>query len=128
MVLVFIFCNLYWGIRYSVWAAVSAGVLRDAFGIGPFGTYVGIYIAAAYLSTFIRRNWYQPGSRASRLFLTFLVLTAIFILEVLLRMRMIDVRLPEALGFIFIPQTAVTLIVATFIFHWLRDLVVKFKI
>lgn len=128
LVLAIIFCNLYWGIRYGIWAAVVAGLLRDAFGIQPFGTYVFIYIAAAYLTTYIRKNIYQPGSRFSRAMAAFLVVTGCFILEIVLRLRQHEVRLPEAVCFILMPQLVTTMVAATFVFQGLRNLAVKLKI
>ena len=128
MVLAVIFCNLYWGIRYGIWAALIAGLLRDAFGIQPFGTYLFIYIAAAYLTTYIRKNIYQPGSRFSRAMAAFLVVTGCFILEITLRLRQHEVRLPEAVCFILMPQLATTMVAATFIFQGLRNFVVKLKL
>ena len=128
MVLAVIFCNLYWGIRYGIWAALIAGLLRDAFGIQPFGTYLFIYIAAAYLTIYIRKNIYQPGSRFSRAMAAFLVVTGCFILEIVLRLRQHEVRLPEAVCFILMPQLLTTMIAATFVFQGLRNLVVKLKL
>jgi rod shape-determining protein MreD len=128
VVLVIVFCCLYWGIRHSLWAAFIAGLLKDSFGIEPFGTYLFVYIAAAYLTTLIRQNLYQPGSRFSRAVVTFFVLVAIFILETLLHIRSFEVRLTEALAFILLPQVVITMVATTFVFHWLRDVVVKLKL
>ena len=128
MLLLVIFCNLYWGIRYSLWAAFAAGILKDAFGGGPLCTQVFVYIAAAYLTLFVRRNFYQPGSRFSRAVVAFIVLTGVFVLETIMHMRLFEVRVNEAVVFILLPQAAVTMLVATFVFHRLRDTVVKFKL
>ncbi len=128
MMLVIIFCNLYWGIRYSIWAAVFAGLMRDAFGIQPFGTYVLIYIAAAYLTTYIRKNIYQPGSRFSRAMAAFFIVVGCFILEVFLRLRQHEVRLSEAVLCILMPQLITTMVAATVVFQSLRNAVVKLKV
>ncbi len=128
LILAVIFCNLYWGIRYGIWAAVVAGLVRDAFGLQPFGTYLFIYIAAAYLTTYIRKNIYQPGSRFSRAMAAFFVVTGCFVLETVLRLRQHEVRLTEAVFFILIPQLVTTMVAATFVFQGLRNIVVKFKL
>ncbi|MBI4309418.1 MAG: rod shape-determining protein MreD [Candidatus Omnitrophica bacterium] len=128
MLLLIIFCNLYWGIRYSLWAAFTAGVLKDAFGGGPFCTYVFIYIAAAYLATLVRNNFYRPGSRLSRAVVALVVMAGVFILEVMARMRSFEVRIGEAAVFILLPQAIVTMLAATFVFYRLRDLAVKLKL
>ena len=128
MVLAIVFCNLYWGIRHSIWAAFTAGILKDAFGIEPFGTHLFVYTVAAYLTAFTRDAIYQPGSRFSRAVVAFFVLTGVFILEILLHMRFFEVRVEEAAAFIFVPRMVLTMATATFVFHRLRDTVVKFKL
>ena len=128
MLLGVIFCNLYWGIRYSIWSAFCAGVLKDAFSISPFGTHILVYITAAYLTTWVRSNFYQPGSRFSRMMAVFFVLAGVFVLETLMRMRLSEVRVSEAFVFIFLPQAVMTMLVATFMFHGLRAAVVKLKL
>src|SRR5208282_4082952 len=73
LILVVIFFNLYLGIRFSIIAAVFCGICKDASGVAPFGTYILVYITASYLTTFVRRYFYQPGSRFSRALVTFFV-------------------------------------------------------
>ena len=128
MLLVIIFCNLYWGIRHSIWAAVVAGLLKGAFGFEPFGMYLFVYILAAYLITLIRQNLYQPGSRFSRMVVAFFVVVGVFMVEILLHMRLYEVRLGEAFIFVLVPQVVVSMIAATFVFHRLRDIVVRLKL
>ena len=128
VVLVIVFCNLYWGIRFSIWAAFVAGLLKGAFSIEPFGTYLLVYIVAAYLTTFVRQNIYQRGSRFSRAVVTCFVLMGIFIMELLLHMRLFPVRLLEAIGYILVPQMALSMLAATLIFHHLRNIVLKLKL
>ncbi len=128
IVIAVVFCNLYWGIRYSLWAAFVAGVLKDAFSTEPFGIYLFVYIVAAFLTTWIRQNLYQPGSRFSRAVVTFFVLLGIFILEMFIHMRSYEVRLPEAVAYILVPQMALSMLLVTFVFHSLRDMVVKLKL
>lgn len=128
MVLVIIFCNLYWGIRHSLWAAFVAGLLKGAFDIEPFGTYVLIYITAAYLTTIIRKNLYQPGSKFSRLVVALFVLLSIFMMEFVLHLRSMEIRFSEAVIFILIPTLALTMVVATFVFVLLKNIALKLKI
>jgi rod shape-determining protein MreD len=128
LMLAVVFCNLYWGIRHSIWAAFLAGLLKDSFSIETFGTYLLVYIAAAYLTTFIRNNLYQPGSRFSRMVVTFFVLIGIFVLEVLLHIASFEIRIDEAVAYILVPQLITTMFVGTYVFYWLRDLVSQFKL
>lgn len=128
MLLIVVFCGLYWGIRYSLAAAFMAGIIRDSFGIEPFGTYILIYVVAAFLTTLIRRNLYQPGSRFSRAVVAFFVLACFFVMEVIMHLRLFDVRITEAIDYIFFPQVFSTMIIVTFLFHRLRDAAVRLKI
>ncbi len=128
LVMVIVFCDLCWGIRYSLWAGAIAGILKESFSIDPFGTYLLVYIAAAYLSTFVRRNLYQPGSRFSRALVVGLVVIGVFTMETLLHMRLFEVRLLEAMGFIFVPRLVLTTVAVTFVFQYLRQASYKFKL
>lgn len=78
LLLLVVFWGLYSGIRYSIVVALLAGLLKDSYSILPFGTYLFIFVASAYLTTFVRRNLYQPGSPFSRAVVTFFVLLGAF--------------------------------------------------
>src|SRR5271165_2044560 len=78
LILVVIFFNLYLGIRFSIIAAVFCGIFKDTCGMEPFGTYVLVYITGAYVTTLVRRYLYEPGSRFSRIMVTFFVVVGCF--------------------------------------------------
>src|ERR1700761_3780062 len=84
LILVVVFFNLYLGIRFSIIAALFCGIFKDSSGIAPFGTYIVIYLAGAYLTTFVRRYLYQPGSRFSRAMISFFVVVGCFIVQAFL--------------------------------------------
>lgn len=128
LVLCFVFFNLYLGIRYSIIAALIAGLLKDAFSVSPFGTYVFVYVLAAYWTTFVSKYLYQPGSRFSRALVAFFVVLVCFLLEALLHSMEYEVRFVEALTYVLIPQLIITMIAATFVFHRLRDVSVFFRL
>lgn len=128
LLLLIVFWGLYSGIRYSIVAAIISGILKDSFSILPFGTYLLIFITAAYLTTIVRNTIYQPGSRFSRAVVSFFVLIGCFILELLLYMMHHNVRLIDVVLNIFLPQTVTTMVVVTFVFHWLRDVAVWLKV
>ena len=102
LILVVIFFNLYLGIRFSIIAAVFCGIFKDASGVAPFGTYVLVYIAGSYVTTFVRRYLYQPGSRFSRALVAFFVVVGCFIVQAILTNMNHEVRLGyESVVFIF---------------------------
>ena len=128
LILVVVFFNLYLGIRFSIISAVFCGLFKDACGIAPWGTYLLVYIAAAFMTTLVRRYLYQQGSRFSRGLVAFFVLVACFIIQAFLAAANHDIRAHELLVDIFIPQVVTSMAVATLVFQQLRDLSVFFKL
>ncbi|NTV29847.1 MAG: rod shape-determining protein MreD [Candidatus Omnitrophica bacterium] len=117
LLLVVIFFNLYSGIRFCLWAALWAGAFQDCFSTMPFGTHIFAYVACAYLSTFIRRTYYERGSDVSKLLMVFMVVTAhAFILGLVHQMVFCEVRWIEVWFDIWIPEMVTTVAVALYIF------------
>src|SRR6202789_450982 len=122
LILVVIFFNLYLGIRFSIIAAVFCGLFKDASGVAPFGTYVLVYIAGSYVTTFVRRYLYQPGSRFSRALVAFFVVIGCFIVQVTLSNMTHEVRIDELLVYLLAPQLLTTMIAATYVFQQLKNI------
>lgn len=122
LILVVIFFNLYLGIRFSIVAAIFCGIFKDTLGIGPFGTYVLVYITAAYMTTLVRRYLYQPGSKFSRGVVAFLVLVGSFTVQAILTNMNHEAPFSEQLFYILVPQLLTTMIAATYVFALLRNL------
>ncbi len=138
LILVVIFFNLYLGIRFSIIAAVFCGIFKDASGVAPFGTYILVYIAGSYVTTFVRRYLYQPGSRLSRAVVAFFVVVGCFIVQAILVLMPDthsyssnmnhEVRLSELLLYILVPQLLTTMIAATYVFAQLRNISTFFSL
>ena len=128
LILVVIFFNLYLGIRFSIIAAVFCGIFKDASGVAPFGTYILVYIAGSYVTTFVRRYLYQPGSRFSRSLVAFFVVVGCFIVQAILSNMNHEVRLSELLLYILVPQLLTTMIAATYVFEQLRNISIVFAL
>ncbi len=122
LILVVIFFNLYLGIRFSIIAAVFCGIFKDASGVAPFGTYILVYIAAAYFTTLVRRYLYQPGSRFSRIVVVFLVVVGCFIVQAILTNMNHELRLGGQWVYLLAPQLLTTMIAATYVFSQLKNL------
>ena len=122
LMLVVIFFNLYLGIRFGIIAAIFCGIFKDSSGLAPFGTYILVYIAAAYLTTLVRRYLYEPGSRFSRAVVTFFVVVGCFIVQALLTNMYRDVYFSEQLSYLLIPQLLTTMIAATYVFAQLKNI------
>ena len=122
LILVVIFFNLYLGIRFSIIAAVFCGIFKDASGVAPFGTYVLVYIAGAYVTTFVRRYWYQPGSRFSRGVVAFFVVLGCFIVQAILTSMNHEARVGIQWLYLLFPQVLTTMLAATYVFEQLRNI------
>jgi rod shape-determining protein MreD len=138
LILVVIFFNLYLGIRFGIIAAVFCGIFKDASGVAPFGTYILVYITGSYVTAFVRRYLYQPGSRGSRVLVTFFVVVGCFIIQAILTLipdihnypsnMGYEVRLPELLFYILLPQLLTTMIAATYVFKQLGNISTFFSL
>ena len=128
LLLLVIFWVLYSGIRYGIVAAVVSGLIKDMLGVLPFGTYLFVFIAAAYLTTWVRITLYQPGSPFSRAVVAFCVLVLSFLIQTMLYLMHHDLHGGELFFNIFLPQLVTTMVAVTFVFYRLRDLAVWLKL
>ena len=126
--LVVIFFNLYSGIRYSLWAALCAGIMKDCFSTMPFGTNVFVYMACAYLSTVIRRYFYERGSDVSKLGMVLAMVTVHSLLMGMCHTMIFDeIRWADVWSSIWLPQVVTTLAVTIYVFEKLQFVAKKLK-
>jgi rod shape-determining protein MreD len=128
LLILIVFFNLYLGIRYGLLTAFWAGVLKDSFSTGVFGTHIFLFMSCAFLAIILRRNFYRPGSRLSRLVVTAGVVVAYVLAEALLRSMDQDMGLKDIFQYVFIPEVALTVACATFVFTRLKDLAVRLQL
>ncbi|MEI6437872.1 MAG: rod shape-determining protein MreD [Candidatus Omnitrophota bacterium] len=122
LLLVVIFFNLYSGIRFSLWSALWAGVLKDCFSTMPFGTNIFAYVVCAFVSLAVRRYCYERGSNVSRVWMVFCVVTAYTVVMGLThKMAFDDVQWLDVWGSLWLPEMLITGAVAIFVFDRLRD-------
>jgi len=122
LLLIVIFFNLYSGIRFSLWAAVWAGLMMDCFSTMPFGTSIFVYVACAYISMAVRKYCYERGSNLSRLWMVVCVVTAhTLIMGLLHKMIFEEISWLEVVKTILVPQLIITGAVAIFVFDRLRE-------
>jgi rod shape-determining protein MreD len=121
LLLLTIFFNLYLGVRYGLACAFLAGLFKDAFSIEPFGTYIFLFMLSACLATILRRNFYQPGSRLSRLVVTFGVVVIFIFGETVFKSMTGDLDGLTVARYIFLPEILTTMAVATAVFNQLKQ-------
>ena len=128
MLLLVIFFNLYSGIRFSLWAALCGGILKDCFSTMPFGTHIFSYMVCACLGTFIRRHWYERGSSLSKLLMVFVLVTAhTLIMAVVFKMVFEELRWGDVVVSVWFPEMLATMLVALVVFERLRDVARSLK-
>ena len=125
LLLSIIYFNFAFGIRYSVFAAVWAGLLKDSFSTGIFGSNIFSFVLCAYMATFLKKYLHYVASRRSRILLVFCVTTIDVLVHFCLQMMFGKVNGIQAFQFVFIPEIVTTLIVASFTFGQLRKCVLK---
>jgi rod shape-determining protein MreD len=121
LLLLVVFFNLYLGIRYGLVCAVFAGLLKDAFSPDTFGLYIFLFMLSACLATILRRNFYRPGSRLSRLVVTLGVVLSFIFIESVLRSMTGEVDGLATARYIFLPEVLTTMAVATAVFNQLKE-------
>lgn len=125
LIILIVFFNLYLGIRYGLIAGFAAGVLKDAFSAQIFGVYIFLFMSCAFLATILRRNFYRPGSRWSRLVVTGGVVVSFVFCQAVIYAMNADIEWRGVLGNVLVPELTVTMICATFVFTRLKLLADK---
>ena len=117
LIILVVFFNLYRGIRYSLFAALLAGLLMDSMSVKVFGLHIFAYILCAYLTTFIKMYIYQPGSDASRILMVFLISLLYFVIQYLLNLMFVVIPFDQAFVFVLIPEVLTTTVMSLYFFE-----------
>lgn len=128
LLLVIIFFNLLRGIRYSILAALLAGILKDSYSAGPMGISVCSFMTCAYLTTLLKSYIYQPGSLPSRVLLVFIMSLINIGLLYLLHLISTNVDFVDMFQNVLIPEITATCIVTGYVFKKLRQCVSSFSV
>ena len=127
-VLLVIFFNLAFGIRYSIGTALGAGLLKDSFSAGVFGVHTFSFMVCAYLTAVLRQYIYHAGSPLSLATLVFLICLLNIFIHYLLRLMLGAAYLLGSVQFIFIPEIILTVLLANITFRHLKKCVLKFYV
>ncbi|MCR4337956.1 MAG: rod shape-determining protein MreD [Candidatus Omnitrophica bacterium] len=126
LIIIVVFFNLAWGIRYSLLSAGLAGLLRDAMSVKTFGLNLFPFLLCAYLTTILAKYIYQRGSNASR-FLLVIVVELIFLhVQYILNFTIVAVSFSEFFRYVLLPETIITAIVTIYVFQKLRRCALRF--
>ncbi len=128
LLLLIIFLNLSWGIRYSLLSAVFAGLIKDGFSSSTFGIYTFSFVFCAYLTTVFSKFLYHKGSALSRMILVAIVTAINVLVHYVLQMMFVSVNIFQVIQHILIPEILTTLLVSTITFQYLRKCVLKLSV
>lgn len=123
---VVIFFNLSRGTRYSLLAAVLAGLLKDSFVPRGFGFFTFSFISCAFLTSFLKVYIYQTGSMASRALVLFIALLVNAHILFLLNLISLDVSYWEMLRDILLPEALATMAVSAYVFEKFKSCVLRY--
>jgi rod shape-determining protein MreD len=125
LLLMIIYFNFAFGIRYSIFAAILAGILKDSFSTEIFGFNIFAFVLCAYLTTVLKRYLHYIASRRSRLLLVFCVTIIHFFILLCLRVMFSRVDVLQSIHFVLVPEILTMLIITSFIFNQLRKCVLR---
>ena len=126
LILLVIFLNLYFGIRYSIYTAILAGILADSFGAPPFGIHIFSFVFCAYGTTFLKKYLYHMGSSAPRLLLILCVILVNEFTHFFLYLMLGKAGVFYGLRDVLWSGVFLTLLAANYFFKFLRQCVLKF--
>ncbi|MDD3374839.1 MAG: rod shape-determining protein MreD [Candidatus Omnitrophica bacterium] len=120
LILLVVYSNLKFGIRYGIFASLIGGILSDSFGSGIFGVHIISFMFCSYILALVRKYFLQFDALSfkfiiSGFFSSLNVILIYFISSIFLKINFSDVFI-----FIFLPEVAATVAVSPFCFDYLR--------
>ena len=125
LILIVIFINLSFGIRYGLFTAVLAGAIKDSFSTSFFGINVFSFVVCAYMTIILKRYFYDKHSRSSRLLLVFSICLINVLMHFFLHSMFGVIDIVQAFQYILIPEIFTTLIVTAYTFRQLKKCVLR---
>ena len=120
LLLLIVFFDAYWGIRYGLLTAALAGLIKDSFSINIYGENFWAFIVCAYLATVLRKYLYHVNSDSQRIMLVGLLIIANFLLQYLARVFMGLNDLKTGIVYILLPQLVLSLLITNPFFYHLK--------
>lgn len=124
LLLLIMFFDLYFGVRYGLLAAIFAGVIKDSFGVHLFGIHLSSFVVCVYMTTMLKRYIYHIGSFLSR----YILILTISVLNVVVHYFLYqifgnNIRPWHVFRFILIPEVVMTMVAAPVTFKYLKKCV-----
>lgn len=126
LLLLIMFFNFYFGIRYGILSAVLAGALKDSFSAQFFGMNCFAFIVCAYAAVILKRYFFHMSISSFRLLLIFSTVIIYNLSFFFLSLRFVPLSAGEMLRFVLIPELISTLMITPFILDQLKRCALKF--
>jgi len=128
LLLLVIFTNVFLRTKYSLFVAIFAGILKDSFNTSNFGIYTFSFVFCTYVTTAIRKYFYQVETGYLRVIVAAILsfASASFIYFFILMENAISVS--EAMFFTILPEFAATSLLAAYTFDGLKKCVLKLSV
>ena len=129
LILLIIFVDLHLGIRYGLFVAILAGLLKDSFGIGVFGVNIFSFVLCVYVTTLARRYFfYDVEFGFLRILMAFLMSFLNIVVSYILNSMFSRIDFYQMLIFVMLPEVLATTLVASSIFKGLKRCVLKLSV
>ena len=126
LIILIVFFNLSRSTRYSLLAAVFAGLLKDSFVPRGFGIYMFSFICCAYLTSILKMYIYQTGSMGSRVLVVLVVVITNAHILFFLNLMTTPLNYGEMFRYLLIPELLATAVVAAYVFEKFKICVLRY--
>lgn len=129
LILLIIFIDLHLGVRYGIFVAVLAGLLKDSIGAGFFGMNIFSFVLCVYVTTLVRRYiFYDVEFGFLRILMAFLMSAVNLLIIYVLNSLFGFIDFTQAVLYVMLPEVLATTIISSLIFTGLKRCVLKLSV
>jgi len=128
IILIVVFCNFYFGIRQSLYAAALGGILKDSFSLHVFGMNVFSLMIAAVATIYYKQHFYRRGSKIHRYIMVFVITTLNFVLQFLILFMSGTKDFSGVMTEVYLPEVFMTVILTHQSFQLLKKCASKLSV
>lgn len=125
-VILIVFVDLVWGIRYGLFSALVSGIIKDSFSPNLFGFNIFSFTICAFLVTFIKKNIFHFGSGASRTQLVMMMTVINAVIHYFINVTFSSASVNQLLIMVMLPEIVTTTLIAPYTFNKLRYTVERY--
>ncbi len=126
LLILIVFFNLSRSTRYSLLAAVFAGLLKDSFVPRSFGLYTFSFICCAYLTSLLKVYIYQTGSMGSRILIVAIMTVVNAHILFFLNLMSTTLYYGEMFRYLLVPELLATTVATPYVFGKFKSCVLRY--